>query len=87
MRSVTPQSFDNCPDTGIILCNPPYGMGSGRRTDAVYHWLGETHRHHFSKWELFFIATDSRKASLVSKTATSVAQFSNAGIPVTFYKA
>ena len=87
VRSVTPKSFDDCPETGIILCNPPYGMGSGRRTDAVYHWLGETHRHHFSTWRLFFIATDARKATLVSKTATSVAQFSNAGIPVTLYQA
>ena len=87
VRTVMPKSFKECPDTGIILCNPPYGMGSGHRTDAVYHWLGETHRLHFSKWELFFIATDFKKASLVSKTAKSIAQFSNAGIPVTFYKA
>lgn len=87
VRTATPNTFDNCPDTGIIICNPPYGMGSGRRTDAVYHWLGQTHRNHFSNWKLFFIATEPRKASLVSATATSVAQFSNAGIPVTFYQA
>ena len=85
IRTLTRATFDGCPDTGVILCNPPYGMGSGNRTDAVYHWLGQTHRNQFPSWRLYFIATDARKASLVSKDAESVAQFSNAGIPVTFY--
>jgi len=87
VRQLRPSDWDDCPDIGVILCNPPYGMGSGNRTDAVYHWLGETHRNHFPEWRLFFIATDAQKSALVSKTATSVAQFSNAGIPVTFYRA
>ncbi len=87
VRELTPRNFVDCPVQGMIVCNPPYGMGSGRRTDAVYHWLGQTHRQHFADWPLFFIATDVYKAQLVSKTATSVAQFSNAGIPVTFYRA
>ena len=86
VRRLTRETFDRCPETGVVLCNPPYGMGSGHRTDAVYHWLGETHRNQFPGWRLYFIATDSRKAALVSKAAQSVAQFSNAGIPVTFYR-
>ena len=86
VRSLLPANFEDCPETGVIVCNPPYGMGSGNRTDAVYHWLGETHRNQFPKWRLYFIATDSKKAALVSKDAHSVAQFSNAGIPVTFYR-
>ncbi len=87
VRKLTTEHFVDCPQTGIVVCNPPYGMGSGKKTDAVYHWLGETHRTYFAGWELYFIATDPHKARLVSKTASSVAQFSNAGIPVTFYKA
>ncbi len=87
VRKLTREHFVDCPEQGVVVCNPPYGMGSGRRTDAVYHWLGQTHRAHFVDWPLFFIATDVHKAKLVSKTATSVAQFSNAGIPVTFYRA
>ena len=86
VRNLTPDDFDGCPEKGVILCNPPYGMGSGNRTDAVYHWLGETHRNQFPQWRLYFIATDSRKARLVSPKSQSVAQFSNAGIPVTFYR-
>ena len=86
VRNLTPADFDGCPEKGIILCNPPYGMGSGKRTDAVYHWLGETHRDQFPQWRLYFIATDSRKARLVSPNSQSIAQFSNAGIPVTFYR-
>ena len=85
VRSLKPTNFEGCPDAGVIVCNPPYGMGSGNRTDAVYHWLGETHRNQFPQWRLYFIATDSRKARLVSPNSQSVAQFSNAGIPVTFY--
>ena len=85
VRNLAPTDFDGCPEEGIILCNPPYGMGSGKRTDAVYHWLGQTHRNQFPNWRLYFIATDAKKAALVSKDAQSVAQFSNAGIPVTFY--
>lgn len=87
IRDLTRHSFETCPEAGVIVCNPPYGMGSGNRTDAVYHWLGETHRKHFADWSLYFIATDFRKASLVSSNVKSVAQFSNAGIPVTFYQA
>ena len=87
VRYLKPTDWEDCPETGVILCNPPYGMGSGNRTDAVYHWLGETWRHQFPNWRLFFIATDAKKAALVSKTSTTVAQFSNAGIPVTFYRA
>jgi 23S rRNA G2445 N2-methylase RlmL len=86
IRSLTPNMFTNLPETGVIVCNPPYGMGSGRKTDAVYHWLGEVYRTHFSTWRLYFIATDSHKAKLVSKEAKSIAQFSNAGIPVTLYR-
>jgi len=86
VRDLNSEMFPNLPETGVIVCNPPYGMGSGRKTDAVYHWLGQTYRTHFSKWRLYFIATDSHKARLVSKEAKSIAQFSNAGIPVTLYQ-
>lgn len=86
VRHLTPAHFENCPESGLILCNPPYGIGSGRRTDAVYHWLGETWRTHFPNWRLYFIATDGHKAALVSESAEYVTEFSNAGIKVGFFK-
>lgn len=86
VRYLTPAHFENCPDSGLILCNPPYGIGSGRRTDAVYHWLGETWRNYFPNWRLYFVATDGHKAALVSETAEYVTEFSNAGIPISLYK-
>ena len=87
IRDLTSKLFENLPSEGLILTNPPYGIGSGRRTDAVYHWLGETWRNHFSDWRLYFIAKDDVKAQLVSKTAERVTRFSNAGISVGFFKA
>ena len=86
VRGLTPAHFQDCPESGLILCNPPYGIGSGRRTDAVYHWLGETWRTHFPSWRLFFIATDGHKAALVSESATYVTAFSNGGIRVGLFK-
>ena len=67
---------------GVIVCNPPYGKNSGRKTDAVYHWLGKWHQEYYPDWPLYFLTTDVHKAKLVNPQVEIVGQFSNGGLLV-----
>ena len=71
---------------GVIVANPPYGKQSGKKTDAVYHWLGAMWRSQFPDWSMVFVATDRYKAHLVDPAVQFVCKFSNAGMDVGVYR-
>ena len=80
IRDVQPPTI-----TGLIITNPPYGIKSGRNTNAVYHWFGQRLRSHFQQWRVLFLSPNEHKASLVHPKAQRITHFSNGGIMVGVY--
>ena len=72
--------------TGVIVCNPPYGLRLGQNVDAVYRCLGERWRESFCStnggWRVVFLSPNLRLARLVDKRVQSAYQFSQGGLNV-----
>ena len=71
--------------SGLVIANPPYGIRSGRKTDAVHHWFGKRLQDDFQRWRVLFLSPSRHKARLVHPEAQRITQFSNGGIPVGVY--
>jgi len=89
----SPITFDVCSiqdrqppaKTGLIVTNPPFGISSGKRTDAVYQWFGQILNERFTNWRVLFLSPNQHKARLVHPNVECVTHFSNGGIKVGVY--
>jgi len=54
-------------ETGILLCNPPYGerIGEQEQLAALYPLLAASLKKHFSGWNAFFLTSDLRMPKLM----------------------
>ena len=70
--------------TGLILCNPPYGERIGRTAAlrALYKDLGRVYRQSFASWESALICPDSELVQVTGIPFAPVIRFSNGGIRV-----
>ena len=70
--------------SGVVACNPPYGLRLGQNVDSVYRCLGDRWREHFSSsnWRLVFLCPNMRLAKLVDSNVICKTTFSQGGLHV-----
>jgi putative N6-adenine-specific DNA methylase len=66
-------------DTGLVVCNPPYGKRLGQSVDGVYRALGRTLRGPLKEWRAMFLCPNRKLASLVDRRVERLTTFSNGG--------
>lgn len=70
--------------TGLVACNPPYGMRVGEGTDlrALYAALGKAVRDRLPGWRLALVCADDALALAAGMPLTCVARTENGGAKV-----
>ena len=74
--------------SGVVACNPPYGLRLGQNVDSVYRCLGDRWRSHFSShnWRLVFLCPNMRLAKMVDPSTIAKATFSQGVFEFTFVR-
>ncbi len=74
--------------TGLIICNPPYGLRVGKNEDLLplYRQIGELYRTQFSGWQGALLCPPGRLADATGLDLQRVAALVNGGLKVTLFK-
>ncbi|WP_205748038.1 THUMP domain-containing class I SAM-dependent RNA methyltransferase [Desulfuromonas acetexigens] len=74
-------------DSGLLLCNPPYGKRVGAEEDLrpLYRTLGRVGRERFPGWRLAFLCPDDALAAATELPLKRLARLRNGGIPITLW--
>jgi putative N6-adenine-specific DNA methylase len=75
-------------DSGILICNPPYGERLGRETDlgAFYKLLGDIFKQRFKGWTAFVLSGNKELSQFIGlKSARRIAVY-NGTLPCQFMK-
>lgn len=75
-------------DTGILLCNPPYGERLGRETDlgAFYRLLGNVLKQHFKGWTAFILSGNKALAQSIGLKSSQRIPVYNGSLPCQLMK-
>jgi putative N6-adenine-specific DNA methylase len=75
--------------TGLLLCNPPYGLRLGREDDLrpLFRSLGDVCRLSLPGWRVAFLAPAEHLARATGLPLRPVALLNNGGIAVTLWQA
>ncbi|PLX96652.1 MAG: class I SAM-dependent RNA methyltransferase [Desulfuromonas sp.] len=79
MQSLTPQG-----DTGLLICNPPYGerLGKNATLEALYHDLQQVCVQRFSGWGAGIVCPEGALSALLGQHFQPELRFSNGGLDV-----
>ncbi|MDY0270526.1 THUMP domain-containing class I SAM-dependent RNA methyltransferase [Trichloromonas sp.] len=74
-------------ESGLLLCNPPYGkrVGAGEDLRPLFRTLGRVRRERFPGWRLAFLCPDDALAAVMGEPLVRLARLRNGGIPVTLW--
>ena len=83
MQQLQPES-----QTGLLICNPPYGERLGRNAslEALYHDLGRVYGETFSGWEGAVICPEGGLINSAGIPFSPLLRFTNGGIKVALLK-
>ncbi len=75
-------------DSGIIICNPPYGerLGNAQELGELYKLLGDIFKQRFKGWTAFILTGNKQLAKRVGLKASRRIPVYNGSIPCTFLK-
>jgi len=75
-------------DSGIIICNPPYGkrLGETQQLAALYKLLGDTFKQRFKGWTAYILTGSKELSKRVGLKASRRFPVSNGSIPCTLLK-
>ena len=75
-------------DSGMIICNPPYGerLGEAQELGALYKTLGDIFKQRFKGWTAFILTGNKELAKKVGLKASRRIPVYNGAIPCTLLK-
>lgn len=75
-------------DTGIIICNPPYGerIGEEKELESLYKLLGDTFKQKFKGWNCFILTGNKNLAKKIGLKAAKRIPINNGSLPCTLLK-
>jgi putative N6-adenine-specific DNA methylase len=75
------------PGTGLVICNPPYGLRVGRNEDLIplYRQIGDVYRKQFPGWKGALLCPPGRLADATGLKLKPVASLLNGGLKVTLF--
>lgn len=75
-------------DSGMIICNPPYGerLGEAQELGALYKTLGDIFKQRFKGWTAFILTGNKELAKQVGLKASRRIPVYNGAIPCTLLK-
>lgn len=75
-------------DSGIIICNPPYGerLGNPQELGDLYKLLGDIFKQRFKGWTAFILTGNKQLAKRVGLKASRRIPVYNGSLPCTFLK-
>ncbi|MDT8420035.1 MAG: class I SAM-dependent RNA methyltransferase [Desulfuromonadales bacterium] len=78
------QTLQAPPETGLIVCNPPYGERLGDKGDlaGLYRELGELYAGEFSSWQAALLCPSTPLAQATGLNLQSILQFTNGGLNI-----
>lgn len=75
-------------DSGILLCNPPYGerLGRGEDLGAFYQLLGDTLKHRFKGWTAYVLSGNKELAKSIGLKSAQRTTVYNGNLPCQLMK-
>ncbi len=75
-------------DTGILICNPPYGerIGDEKELESLYKLLGDTFKQKFKGWNCFILTGNKNLAKKIGLKAAKRIPINNGSLPCTLLK-
>ncbi|MCP5497762.1 MAG: RNA methyltransferase [Leptospiraceae bacterium] len=82
------ESLEAPADTGILVCNPPYGQRMGEETELgdFYKLLGDIFKQRFKGWTAYILTGNKELAKRIGLRATKRIPVLNGSIPCTLLK-